>query len=85
MVVGAAVAKKAATAGPEAGKAVGGQAEAATDGANQSTTNSGDRGGNGGSGGSPASQVPPHRTPPPNAPSGPKPPSGSAPPAGGKE
>ncbi|MGP4974924.1 conjugal transfer protein TrbL [Brachybacterium tyrofermentans] len=85
VVIGAQVAKKAATAGPEAGRAAGSQAEAAADGANQNTANTNSNG-SGGSG--PASQAPPHRTPPPNAPSGPTPPArdgGTKPPAGGKE
>ena len=80
MVIGAEVAKKAATAGPEAGKQIGGQAEAATDGANQNTgtTNTGGSGS--------GSQAPPRSTPPPNTPTGPKPGTGSStPPTGGKE
>src|SRR5690625_1088648 len=78
VVVGAEVAKKAATAGPKAGKQAGGHAEAAADGANQNP--------NGSSGSGPSPQAPPPRTPPPNTPSGP--PAGSdttKPPHSGKE
>jgi DNA processing protein len=65
VIIGAEVAKKAATAGPEAGKHIGGQAETAADAANQNThASAADLGGR-------ASEAPPHRTPPPNAPSGP--------------
>ena len=86
MVIGAEVAKKAATAGPEAGKQIGDQAEAATDGANQNTGNT-NTSGNGESGGSgPGAQAPPRSTPQPNLPTGPKPDDGpSKPPTGGKE
>jgi len=71
VVVGAEVAKKAAKAGPEAGKQAGGQAETAVDGANQNTSNTGNRGDTNRGGNEPASQAPPHRTRPPNTPSGP--------------
>jgi len=78
VVVGAEVAKKAAAAGPKAGKQAGGHAEAAADGANQNP--------NASSGSGPSPQAPPPRTPPPNTPSGP--PAGSdttKPPHSGKE
>lgn len=76
MVIGAQVAKKAATAGPEAGAQIGGQAEAAADGANQNTHNTG---------AGTDSQVPPHQTPPPNAPDGLKPPDSDSRPPSRKE
>ncbi|MGZ1489463.1 conjugal transfer protein TrbL [Brevibacterium sediminis] len=66
VVVGAEVAKESWDAGPEAGAQIGGQAEAATDGANQNTT------GPSSDGGSDGGQAPPPQTPPPNAPSGPQ-------------
>ncbi|MDN5747241.1 MAG: conjugal transfer protein TrbL [Pseudonocardia sp.] len=66
VVVGAEVANESWDAGPEAGEQIGGQAEAATDGANQNTT------GPSSDGGSDGGQAPPPQTPPPNAPSGPQ-------------
>ncbi|GAB3623703.1 hypothetical protein GCM10027418_17870 [Mariniluteicoccus endophyticus] len=63
VVLGAEVVKEAATAGPEAGAEIGGQAEAAADGANQNTPTSDGTG-----------QTPPPATPTPNAPSAPNPP-----------
>ncbi|MFL0423708.1 MULTISPECIES: conjugal transfer protein TrbL [Kocuria] len=63
VVLGAEVVKEAATAGPEAGAEIGGQAEAAADGANQNTPTSDGTG-----------QAPPPATPAPSAPN--PPPSG---------
>ena len=72
VVIGAEVAKKAATAGPKAGQAVAGQAESASDGADQNGQNN--QGGQ-----TPASQPPSSQPPAPRPPL----PTNPTPPAGG--
>ena len=71
VVIGAEVAKKAATAGPKAGQAVAGQAESASDGADQNGQNN--------QGGQPPASQPPSSQPPapqPPLPTNPTPPAG---------
>ena len=71
VVIGAEVAKKAATSGPKAGQAVAGQAESASDGADQNGQNN--------QGGQPPASQPPSSQPPapqPPLPTNPTPPAG---------